>query len=312
MEKKRVTLRDFIETNEGFLFSVVSYFPINNRYLAFLRYYPSRRGDRIRKNDKIRYKKVKSTDFSFSLLEKMKKHVFSYLGFKMQGVAFDEVKKVYKPEERIKEILFSENADDVERDVADIYEELGVKEIGVTGSVLVKLHDKTSDIDFCIYGYKNFEKARESVENFPLSERDLRRVYEKRKPSIPFKKFLFHEMRKKNRGVYNNRIFDILLVRKNPIKEEFYKIRRIGKVKIEVKVLDDSKAFDYPAEYIVEGDKNVYKVVSYTHTYVGQVFSGEKAIVKGYLEEVVSSLGKYRRVIVGTSREAWDEYIVLK
>ncbi len=312
---KAATLRDFLETKEGLIFSVVSYFPYKNRYLAFLRYYPSKNGDRIRKENSRKkgykkYKKVESTDSSYKFLKKMGKYVFSYLGFEMQGVKFGDIKKVYKPRERLKEILLSEKPDIVEKEIIDIYEELGIKEIGVTGSVLVKLHNLNSDIDFCIYGYKNFEKARELIENFKLSEKDLRRVYERRKPSIPFKKFLFHEKRKKNRGIYNNRLFDILLVRKNPVKEEFYEIKRRGKVKVEVKVIDDSKAFDYPAEYAVKG--NVDKVVSYTHTYVGQVFEGETAVVKGYLEEVVSNFGKYKRIIVGTSREACDEYIVLK
>ncbi len=314
--KNNITLRDFIETFDGYLFSVVSYFPVNNRYLAFLRYYPSIYGDRIKKdyNGKSlkRYAKVKSTDFSFEILNKVNKYVFSYLGFKMQGIRENEIKKIYKPKDRLKQILILNNPDSVERDIIKIYEELGVKELGVTGSILVGLHNEGSDIDFCVYGYNNFEKARESIRNFPLKEKDVKIVYEKRKPSIPFKRFLFHEMRKRNRGVINNRLFDILLVRKNPSREIFYKIRRIGKVKIEAKVLDDSKVFDYPAEYIVRGEKNVEKIVSYTHTYVGQAFSGEKIIVKGYLEEVVSNVGRYRRIIVGTSREAKDEYIVLK
>ena len=79
---------------------------------------------------------------------------------------------------------------------------------------------------------------------------------------------------------------------------------------IECTVTDATLAFDSPSIYRVEyGDERINEVLSYTHTYAGQAFKGEEIEVCGFLEE--GARGKCR-VVVGTTREAPDEYIKVK
>ena len=57
----------------------------------------------------------------------------------------------------------------------------------------------------------------------------------------------------------------------------------------------------------------IEEVVSFTHTYAGEVVDGEHVIAKGKVEKVITE-GKedYYRIVVGTTREAIDEYLKLK
>jgi predicted nucleotidyltransferase len=79
----------------------------------------------------------------------------------------------------------------------------------------------------------------------------------------------------------------------------------LGKETVEGVVTDDRLAFDAPAIYPLEG-ATVDKVLSFTHTYTGQVRAGETLRAKG----VVEQHGDERWLVVGTTREAKGEYII--
>ena len=74
----------------------------------------------------------------------------------------------------------------------------------------------------------------------------------------------------------------------------------VGKLIENVKVLD---GVEFP----------LTEVVSFTHTYAGEVIDGEHVVAKGKVEKVIQD-GKddYYRLVVGTTREAIDEYLKLK
>ena len=57
-------------------------------------------------------------------------------------------------------------------------------------------------------------------------------------------------------------------------------------------------------------DADITEVVSFTHTYAGEVVDGEHVIAKGKVEKVIVN-GEFRnyRIVVGTTREAIDEYL---
>ena len=55
------------------------------------------------------------------------------------------------------------------------------------------------------------------------------------------------------------------------------------------------------------------EVVSFTHTYAGEVIDGEHVVAKGKVEKViVNGEFSHYRIVVGTTREAIDEYLKLK
>ncbi|MFQ5975958.1 MAG: DNA polymerase subunit beta [Candidatus Hydrothermarchaeales archaeon] len=322
-------IRDFIETYDNLIFAVVSYYHQKEGYLAFLRYYPHKNGDRRRGNKG--FNKVASTKESFDYLEKnYPKHVFYHKtgGAKLQCVPVEKVRTVYHPSEKLEEII-SKPKDELEKKVKRISELLDFlpsDKKGVSGSLLVDLYNpKSSDIDFVIYGMKNYEKARAFLKqsfnenrNFRmLNRKEWNATYKKRFPiqkTLSFNDFLWHEKRKYHKGIIDGMIFDILLVRDyDEIKGDLNKtFKRLNNVNARCQVLDSTLAFDSPALYKVQCNENkrITEVASFTHTYTGQAFEGEEIEVSGYLERSTSD-NDYR-IVVGTTREAVGEYIKVK
>lgn len=316
MEKPRI--RDFIETVDGPIFSVVSYHHPEGRCLAFLRYYRDRAGERER--DGERYKKIASTQMSYDFLEnEFPDYVFSYEGSKLQGVPLQKMKKIHRPEERLKEICESPESP-LEENIANlskIFKDIPRSHKGITGSVLVGLDTPASDIDFVIYGIQNHKKAREifersaSGELCELTKAEWKKSYDKRfsgHETLSFEEYLWHERRKWHKGTIDGTIFDILLVRDgDEIGPPPVPYERKEKITIECTVTDSTLAFDSPSVYKVEcSDRRIKEVLSYTHTYAGQAFDGERTEVCGFFEEAAD---ESCRVIVGTTREASEEYI---
>ena len=94
----------------------------------------------------------------------------------------------------------------------------------------------------------------------------------------------------------------------------------LGIAQIECDIASALGAFDNPSLYTIENLKildgveaPISEVVSFTHTYAGEVIDKEHVIAKGKVEKVISE-GKNDsyRLVVGTTRESMDEYVKLK
>ena len=149
------------------------------------------------------------------------------------------------------------------------------------------------------------------------------RVYRKRivdKPSASGNS-AWYEMWKNNRGTVDGTLFDILAAREwDEIGGSWAdtKYEPCGRITVECTVSDALEAFDNPARYLVEDVRvlegpgvEITEVVSFTHTYVAR-----QGRVRGFwpganLERFTGRNDGYR-VVVGTSREAEDEFIKLK
>jgi predicted nucleotidyltransferase len=321
-------IRDFLETYDDLIFAVVSYNHPPEGYLAFLRYYPCKSGGRMR-GDKG-FMKTASTEESFDFLEKNFPgyvHPLKTANARLQCVPHDNVRIVYHPIDRLGKILSKprDELEDKAKKIAELLDFLPDDKTGVTGSLLVGLHNPgSSDIDFVVYGLKNYEEARMFLkESFqknnairPLDNSEWKAAYKKRFPvqkTLSFDDFLWHEKRKYHKGVIDGTIFDILLVRDFDEIKEYKKrvFKRYNKVKIRCHVMDSSLAFDSPAVYKVQCGEDVCltDVVSYTHTYAGQAFDGEEIEVTGFFEKSLDD--DMHRVVVGTTREAVGEYIMV-
>ena len=297
-------LRDFIEDADGWIYAVSTY-DNDDRIGCVLRYVPDENGVRILPSGR-RYTKY-DFDEAYAHVSRYKPQ---YAGL-LHRVPHEDVKRVLKPDLEIGRIAATHPR--VARLVTIFAQPHGT--VGCTGSLLCELENESSDIDMVVYGKHWFfaqalvrQGIREgTIEG--LSEAMWRKVYEKRKPEIPFDSFVLHEQRKWNRGQIEGTYFDILYTR------SYDEIRNapsgrgqvLGKQTIEAKVTDASLAFDNPAVYEVEHE-SVSRVLSFTHTYSGQALAGEIIEACGVLEEH----GNEKWLVVGTTREARGEYIISK
>ncbi|MFA4861853.1 DNA polymerase subunit beta [Methanoregula sp.] len=297
-----VRLRDFISDPDGWLYAVSTY---DNRESVgcVLRYVPCEDGERVHPSGR-RYRKY---DFE-EAYEMVRQHKPRYAGL-LHRVPYQDVKTVLKPDLELGRIVSAHPR------VKKLVALIGLPEgtVGCTGSLLCELENGLSDIDMVVYGRHWFSAqalVRQGIRDGKiegLSEDMWRKVYEKRKPEIPYDTFVLHEQRKWNRGQIEGTYFDILYTR------SYEDIRAapsgkgtvIGRKTIEAKVTDASLSFDNPAVYEIEHE-SVSRVLSFTHTYSGQALAGETIEACGVCEQH----GNEQWLIVGTTREARGEYIL--
>ncbi len=297
---KPIRLRDFIKAENCF-FSVVGY-RNEQSVKCFLRYVPDSRGDR--ELDGVRFRKVSHDEAVNSELAK------KYLHWGIFRVPYQAIQEVYKPEERLD---FAMSAPEV-RKIVKFFTGIPKDKMGVTGSRLIGLEGEESDVDFIVYGEWWFdarEKLRKGIGAGKLAEPDEETwnfIYTKRKIVLPYDIFVQHERRKFHRAFLGSTYFDLLYVRdykelNRNVPEDMGKKK--GRAEITATLIDDSLVFDYPAYYLLDHPE-VEAILSFTHTFVGQAFRGERIIARGDLEEINGKT----YLVVGTKRETQDEFIL--
>ena len=231
-------------------------------------------------------------------------------------------------------------------DVADFFHfmaDIPYDHLGISGSILPGLQKSdVSDLDFVVYGLDNHRRAiaafkerrgkevyieevdkHITVEGITNDYWDF--VYDKRMfdESLTKEEFRWYENRKANRGTINGTLFDILATKdydeiEGVWGDTVYEPQGISK--IECDIVSALGAFDNPSQYTIENvkvldgvDFPLTEVVSFTHTYAGEVIDGEHVVAKGKVEKVIIN-GEFDhyRIVVGTTREAIDEYLKLK
>lgn len=299
-----VRLRDFIEDPDGWLYAVSTY-DNDTAVGCVLRYVPDASGERINPSG-TRYKKYDFEE-AYALIASQKPGYANLV----QRIPHSDIRAVFKPEQEISRIARTHPR--VQK-LLDIFR-LPAGTVGCTGSLLCQLENDASDIDMVVYG-KHWFTAQALVKQGigdgkieGMSPEMWRKVYEKRKPAISYDAFVLHEQRKWNRGQIDGTYFDILYTRSydNLKTAPAGKGTVLGRMTIEAEVTDSSLAFDNPAVYEVRHE-SVSRVLSFTHTYSGQALKGETIEACGVCEQH----GNERWLIIGTTREAPDEYIVSK
>ena len=297
-------LRDFIEDKDGWLYAVSTY-DNDDRIGCVLRYVPEENGARVHPSGR-RYTKY---DFEEAYAH-VARYKPQYAGL-LHRIPHGDVRRVFKPDQEIGRIAAAHPR---VKKLVSLFS-LPPGTVGCTGSLLCELENESSDIDMVVYGKHWFAAqtlVRQGIRDGKiegLSEAMWRKVYEKRKPEIPYDTFVLHEQRKWNRGQIEGTYFDILYTRSyNEIRSALSGRGSIlGRATIEAKVTGASLAFDNPAVYEVEHE-SVCRVLSFTHTYSGQALEGETVEACGVLEEH----GSEQWLVVGTTREARGEYIISK
>ena len=231
-------------------------------------------------------------------------------------------------------------------DIADFFHymaDIPYENLGISGSILPGLQkENSSDLDFVVYGLDNHRRAIAAFKENRGKEvyiKDVDKyitvegitddywdfVYNKRMSdeSLTKEEFKWYENRKANRGTIDRTLFDILATK------DYSEITGVwgdtvyepqGIAQIECDIVSALGAYDNPSLYTIENvklidgvDFDLSEVVSFTHTYAGEVIDGEHVVAKGKVEKViVNGETSHYRLVVGTTREAVDEYLKLK
>ncbi len=296
----KARLRDFIETWEDWIFSVVDYHNEDGVH-CLLRYVASPDGERVRNG--VRYKKM-GFDEAYEFIRQRRP---DYLKGVMV-VPNDDVYRHYEPNKGLQDVL---RTDSRVKKMVKALDGIPMSDMGITGSKLVGLGAETSDVDFIVYGESWF-RARDLLQKAiaggvidGIDEAGWKKIYAKRKPELNFDEFYVHERRKGNRCLLDGVLTDLLFVRSwDQIGPKVPVGKDLGMKTITAKVTDARFAFDSPAIYEVEHPE-VRRVLSFTHTYAGQALAGETIEACGRLEETPEG----KNLVIGTSREPKGEWI---
>ena len=202
---KPVRLRDFVEDCDGWLYAVSTY-DNADKIGCVLRYVPEEKGERV--NPEGRHYRKYDFDEAYALIRERKPH---YAGL-LHRLPHADVRRVWKPDEELPRIARRHPR---VRRLVDLLD-LPPETVGCTGSLLCGLENENSDIDMVVYGRHWFiaqERVRQGILSGAidgLSREMWQKVYEKRKPEIPYETFVRHEQRKWNRGQIEGTYFDIL------------------------------------------------------------------------------------------------------
>ncbi|MGZ5052576.1 MAG: nucleotidyltransferase domain-containing protein [Methylobacter sp.] len=300
--------KNFVETAEGLIFAVVAAGLENGKVLCFLRYVLEHSG----------WKKVETEQANQLLSQKYLDylHYSPVLDAHLHAVAVDKIVKHHQPKQRLQQIMRTSEHDVVEHDLFSLCglfarQGLNLAQVGVTGSILVGVQNPGSDIDLVCYGRDVFHQCREIAGMLmasgaiqDLSDQDWRQSYLRRSCDLSFDEYVWHERRKLNKAVINGRKFDLSFI-DDRVSPATINYQKHGPMILQSKVVDDTYAFDYPAEFRIDHPQ-IDAVVSFTATYTGQAVCGEMIEVAGMLEQ--SAQGAMR-IVVGSSREAHGEYI---
>jgi len=313
--KIRAREGDVLETFDDIFFDVKGTVHPPGRVVAFIRFVPDPEGDRKR-NGKT-YRKVYALSKRYALLRKAFPQYLVYDQVFNEYLCEVPVKTVehhYKPVDRLGDLRQGDRLDEVESQALGFVELLkenanvSWSKMGISGSILVKLHTEASDIDPMVYGSETCYKVysalgslleREGSPVKPYNLRELRELFDFRSKdtAMRFEDFVRTESRKVLQGKFMGRDYFIRFVKDwNEIEEKYGTIlyKPEGYTKIKATVVDDSEAIFTPCCYkidnveILEGTRieAIEEIVSFRGRFCEQARKGETVIAQGKVEKL--------------------------
>lgn len=320
---------DFIETYDGLIFDVKGLVHPPERVIAYVRYVQDPTGDRRRRNGV--YKKIYSLSEREKFLGRKYPHYLFHdpiFGEQLNGVPVQRISLCHRPTKKVLELLERSELDNVQRQAIELvkclHDSSGIpfKKLGLTGSILVGLHNEKSDIDPIIYGRKNCMTAYETLKKLMQKGKslfstydldDLKRLYNfrSRDTQMPLNDFLRIERRKVSQGKFMDRDFSTrFIVDWDEVKEKYGDRRYIpiGYVRIKATIEDASNSIFTPCSYqisktkILEGVKVplIKEIVSFRSRFCEQAVEGENVVAQGKVEKVIKKdQSQHFRLILG-------------
>ncbi|MHA1144096.1 MAG: hypothetical protein ACTSRW_05105 [Candidatus Helarchaeota archaeon] len=333
---------DFILTLENYFFTVVGYQHPPDRIFAYLKYVPAPEGKwRVDKQPLERvlpHYSAAMVHETFQILEKQHpEYIFDcpINNITMTAVPKSSIKEYFKPQQAISKLKQESKLDLLQRktlDLIDVLTDMGGiqhKSFGVTGSILLDIHDPSfSDIDLTIHGHSNSMIIKDVVTNLYEADSRFARMSIQEASEWKARKVKQFNLtsenveilyrRKWNMGYFTNTKFSVHPIHlEKEIKDSYGSKRFIPKGEITIKacIVDDQEAMYIPCIYeidevhVIEGKKvkNIREIISFEGLYcsVGKV--GEKITCRGKLEEViVPEHDNYYRIVLGSFSTTQD------
>lgn len=306
---------DLLETRDHIVFDVKGLLHPPTRVVAFPRFIPDARGNRSR-GEKA-YRKVYALSERYDFLESQ---LPSYLVFdpifgeRLCEVPGKDVIRHYTPTARLQEMRDEGELDELETAALSFLELLqkhaGIAwdKLGISGSLLARIHTVESDIDPIVYGVKNSLKLCEALKALRRDEESLVKVYTRsglralyrfrqQDTKVPFDDFAVTESRKILQGTFLGRDFYIRCVKDWDELEESYGDRvykRVGRARIRARISSDLDAIFTPCRYSVDNvralkgklGEAVSEIASFRGRFCEQAMRGETVTAEGKVEEV--------------------------
>jgi predicted nucleotidyltransferase len=308
---------DLIKDFNGVIFDVKGVVHPPNMVVAFPRFIPDPSGDRV--CGKAVYRKVYSMSTRFTFLEQ------NFPQYVVYDAVFDEtlcevplenVRWHYEPINCLKQLRHGENLDALEQVALEFLELLKRNanvpwdKIGISGSLLVKLHTQNSDIDPIIYGSRNCRKAYEALKALTqdskshvktYSVKELQNLFRFRAKDtrMAFKDFVRTESRKVLQGKFKGRDYFIRFVKDwNENREEYGTVQynNVGYARIKAEITDDSEAIFTPCSYKIKKTEflkgahfPVEEITSFRGRFCEQAKVNEAVLAQGKVERLADS-----------------------
>jgi predicted nucleotidyltransferase len=321
---------DFVETSENLFFDVKGLVHPPGGIVAFIRYFPDEKGQR--KNDGAAYGKVYSFSERYRLLKsRFPKYV-------VYDPVFDEtvcevpkmdIRKRYDPIEKLSQLRTSENSDLLEERAVRLVEKLKEKSnvpwnaFGISGSILVGLHETGSDVDPIVYGSDNCRRVYSGlrellkepgsrIKPYSLDELESLFGFRSKDTVVSFKEFLRTESKKVFQGKFAGTDYFVRFVKDwNEIHEKYGDVqyRNVGYAKVKAVVADDSESIFTPCMYgleearVLDGSKHaqIEEIASFRGRFCDQARNGDSIVAQGKVEKVTNMKEnlEYLRLLIG-------------
>ena len=324
----------YLETRDGLFFAVKGLVHPPDRVIGVLRYVPDvERGERIKAG--VAYRRL----YHFPEQEQLLRSAFpQYLmhdpvfQITSQSVPKSLIHRIYDPRVRAHELCSANQSEIALADAASFIRvlqasaDVPLSAIGISGSILIGMHRRSSDLDISIFGAQYCRKVYQALETLLQLESnpELKRfdangivdLYEQRVPDtrMAFGEFSELERNKTCQGSFKNRPYFIRFLKEPGEIEERYGdvlYATIGRATIEAGVADDRDAIFTPCRYvlsdarIIDGPEiSVDEVVSFRGRFCEQARTGETITATGTVERVESTKGRiHHRLLLGNSPE---------
>jgi len=313
---------DYIETVDGLFFAVKGLHHPPGITIAYLRYMPNPKGERVRNGR--RYERLYDLEQTEDTLRRNFPQYLNRIEEKnltLQSVPSKYILKIYHPREKLREIIEKQEGD-LQKIIAKLAEALqnkGVprKAIGLSGSLLINLARSDSDVDIIVYGMENGRKAYEALREL-RDETDWITAYDEKTVAsvvrsrwadsgLELNKLSTLEIQKILHGRVDNRDYFFRLLKLPQEVEIEDRSRPLGVVRLTARVTDAEGAIYAPCSYLIEdceyldsrGLPIASQLLSYRGKFTEQAEKGDLVEARGTLEEVMIRGERSFRVILG-------------